>query len=197
MTENSAATSAKPKRSKASKPSTDHPKYSDMIESAIRAEKNRAGSSRQSIQKYIKSHYKVKENADLQIKFAIKRLLHKGFLKQARGVGASGSYRLAKQDEPKKVVKKAKKDTKKAAAPKKVAKPRRASSKSPAKAKKTKADKKPKKAAEKKKAPAAAAKKAKKAKAVKSKAVKPAKSKKAKVAKPKAKSTPKKTTKKK
>ncbi|KAJ7330108.1 hypothetical protein JRQ81_016282 [Phrynocephalus forsythii] len=192
MTENSAtAPAAKPKRAKASKKSTDHPKYSDMIVAAIQAEKSRAGSSRQSIQKYIKSHYKVGENADSQIKLSIKRLVTTGVLKQTKGVGASGSFRLAKGDEPKKApVKKAKREVKKATTPKKAAKPKKAAAKSPAK--------KPKPAAKKaKKKPAATPKKAKKPKTVKAKPVKASKPKKAKASKPKAKSSAKKTTKKK
>uniref|UniRef100_A0ABK0LCC0 Histone H1.0 n=1 Tax=Rattus norvegicus TaxID=10116 RepID=A0ABK0LCC0_RAT len=177
MTENSTSTpAAKPKRAKAAKKSTDHPKYSDMIVAAIQAEKNRAGSSRQSIQKYIKSHYKVGENADSQIKLSIKRLVTTGVLKQTKGVGASGSFRLAKGDEPKRSVafKKTKKEVKKVATPKKAAKPKKA-----------------------KKKPAATPKKAKKPKIVKVKPVKASKPKKAKPVKPKAKSSAKRASKKK
>ncbi|XP_044533305.1 histone H1.0 [Monodelphis domestica] len=191
MTENSAPAS-KPKKAKASKKSTDHPKYSDMIVAAIQAEKNRAGSSRQSIQKYIKNHYKVGENADSQIKLSIKRLVTTGVLKQTKGVGASGSFRLAKGDEPKKpVVKKAKKEVKKAATPRRASKPKKAATtKAPAK--------KPKAAAKKvKKKAAATPKKAKKPKTVKAKPVKASKPKKAKPSKPKAKSSAKKSAKKK
>ncbi|XP_027729995.1 histone H1.0 [Vombatus ursinus] len=191
MTENSAPAS-KPKKAKASKKSTDHPKYSDMIVAAIQAEKNRAGSSRQSIQKYIKNHYKVGENADSQIKLSIKRLVTNGVLKQTKGVGASGSFRLAKGDEPKKpAVKKAKKEVKKAATPRRASKPKKAATtKAPAK--------KPKAAAKKvKKKAAATPKKARKPKTVKAKPVKASKPKKAKPSKPKAKSSAKKSTKKK
>lgn len=198
MTENStSAPAAKPKRAKASKKSTEHPKYSDMIVAAIQAEKNRGGSSRQSIQKYIKNHYKVGENADSQIKLAIKRLVTTGVLKQTKGVGASGSFRLAKSDEPKRSVafKKTKKEVKKAAAPKKATpRPKKASSKSPSR--KPKAT--PIKKAKKKPASAAAApKKARKPKAVKAKPVRAAKAKKAKPVKPKAKSSAKRVGKKK
>ncbi|XP_004589576.2 histone H1.0 [Ochotona princeps] len=198
MTENStSAPAAKPKRAKASKKSTEHPKYSDMIVAAIQAEKNRGGSSRQSIQKYIKNHYKVGENADSQIKLAIKRLVTTGVLKQTKGVGASGSFRLAKSDEPKRSVafKKTKKEVKKAAAPKKATpRSKKASSKSPSR--KPKAT--PIKKAKKKPASAAAApKKAKKPKAVKAKPVRAAKAKKAKPVKPKAKSSAKRAAKKK
>ncbi|KAG8556581.1 hypothetical protein GDO81_018122 [Engystomops pustulosus] len=197
MTENSTSTpAAKPKRSRATKKSTDHPKYSDMILAAVQAEKSRSGSSRQSIQKYIKNHYKVGENADSQIKLSIKRLVTSGTLKQTKGVGASGSFRLAKADEPKKPAKKPKKEVKKVAAPKKAAAKPKKVAKSPAKAKKPKApEKKTKKVAKKK--PAPSPKKAKRTKTVKAKPVKASKVKKAKPAKPKAKSSPKKSTRKK
>lgn len=197
MTENAASTpAAKPKRSRAAKKANDHPKYSDMILAAVQAEKNRSGSSRQSIQKYIKNHYKVGENADSQIKLSIKRLVTSGTLKQTKGVGASGSFRLAKADEPKKPVKKAKKEVKKVASPKKAAAKPKKAAKSPAKAKKPKApEKKAKKVIKKKAAPSP--KKAKKTKTVKAKPVKASKVKKAKPAKPKAKSSPKKSTRKK
>ncbi|KAJ8791663.1 hypothetical protein J1605_020385 [Eschrichtius robustus] len=194
MTENSTSTpAAKPKRAKASKKSTDHPKYSDMIVAAIQAEKNRAGSSRQSIQKYIKSHYKVGENADSQIKLSIKRLVTTGVLKQTKGVGASGSFRLAKSDEPKRSVafKKTKKEVKKVATPKKAAKPKKAASKAPSKKPKATPVKKAKKK------PAATPKKTKKPKTVKAKPVKASKPKKAKPVKPKAKSSAKRAGKKK
>ncbi|KAM8930027.1 histone H1.0 [Pelodytes ibericus] len=196
MAENSSSTpSAKPKRSRAIKKSTDHPKYSDMIEAAVLAEKNRSGSSRQSIQKYIKNHYKVGENADSQIKLSIKRLVTSGILKQTKGVGASGSFRLAKADEVKKPAKKPKKEVKKVATPKKAVKPKKAA-KSPAKAKKPKvAEKKVKKVVKKK--PAPSPKKAKKTKTVKAKPVKATKVKKAKPSKPKAKASPKRSGKKK
>ncbi|XP_011819654.1 PREDICTED: histone H1.0 isoform X1 [Colobus angolensis palliatus] len=172
---------------------TDHPKYSDMIVAAIQAEKNRAGSSRQSIQKYIKSHYKVGENADSQIKLSIKRLVTTGVLKQTKGVGASGSFRLAKSDEPKKSVafKKTKKEIKKVATPKKASKPKKAASKAPTKKPKATPVKKAKKKL------AATPKKAKKPKTVKAKPVKASKPKKAKPVKPKAKSSAKRAGKKK
>uniref|UniRef100_A0A8C5QFQ4 H1.0 linker histone n=1 Tax=Leptobrachium leishanense TaxID=445787 RepID=A0A8C5QFQ4_9ANUR len=197
MAENaSSAPAAKPKRSRSSKKSNDHPKYSDMIVAAVQAEKSRSGSSRQSIQKYIKNHYTVGENADSQIKLSIKRLVTSGTLKQTKGVGASGSFRLAKADEGKKPAKKVKKEVKKVASPKKAAKPKKAAAKSPAKAKKPKvAEKKVKKLVKKK--PSPSPKKAKKTKTVKAKPVKATKVKKAKPSKPKAKASPKKSGRKK
>ncbi|NXY88970.1 H5 protein, partial [Alcedo cyanopectus] len=183
------ASATKPKRARAARRPAAHPTYSDMITAAIRAEKSRGGSSRQSIQKYVKSHYKVGQNADAQIKVAIRRLLATGVLKQTKGVGASGSFRLAKADKAKKsLAKKRKKVAGKSISPRKKARPRKA--KSPAK--------KPKSAARKaRKKSRASPKKAKKPKTVKAKSLKASKPKKAKRSKPRAKSSARKSPKKK
>ncbi|KFQ66348.1 Histone H5, partial [Phaethon lepturus] len=146
-------------------------------------------SSRQSIQKYVKSHYKVGQHADAQIRLSIRRLLAAGILKQTKGVGASGSFRLAKADKAKKSpARKRKKVARKSTSPRKVARPRKA--KSPAK--------KPKAATRKaRKKSRASPKKAKKPKTVKAKSLKVSKPKKAKRSKPKAKSSARKSPKKK
>ena len=67
---------------------------------------------------------------DWQIKLSIKHLVTTTVLKQTKGVGPPGSYRLAKNDEPKRSVafKKMKKEVKKVAMPKKSAKPKKAAS---------------------------------------------------------------------
>ncbi|KAM7128569.1 histone H1.0 [Ciconia maguari] len=183
------APAAKPKRARVARRPAAHPTYSDMIVAAIRAEKSRGGSSRQSIQKYVKSHYKVGQHADVQIKLSIRRLLAAGILKQTKGVGASGSFRLAKADKAKKSpARKRKKVARKSTSPRKGARPRKA--KSPAK--------KPKSAARKaRKKSRASPKKAKKPKTVKAKSLKTSKPKKAKRSKPKAKSSARKSPKKK
>ena len=46
----------------------EHPKYSDMIKAAILALKERTGSSRQAIVKYIKENYKVGDNAGVHVR---------------------------------------------------------------------------------------------------------------------------------
>ncbi|KAF1500293.1 Histone H5, partial [Megadyptes antipodes antipodes] len=183
------APAAKPKRARAARRPAAHPTYSDMIAAAIRAEKSRSGSSRQSIQKYVKSHYKVGQHADAQIKLAIRRLLSAGILKQTKGVGASGSFRLAKTDKAKKSpARKRKKTARKSTSPRKAARPRKA--KSPAK--------KPKSAASKaRKKSRASPKKAKTTKTFKVKSLKASKPKKAKRSKPKASSSARKSPKKK
>ncbi|NXS49343.1 H5 protein, partial [Balaeniceps rex] len=180
---------AKPKRARAARQPAAHPTYSAMITAAIRAEKSRGGSSRQSIQKYVKSHYKVGQHADTQIKLSIRRLLATGVLKQTKGVGASGSFRLAKADKAKKSpARKRKKVARKSMSPRKVARPRKA--KSPAKKPKSATGKARKKSR-------ASPKKAKKPKTVKAKSLKASKPKKAKRSKPKAKSSTRKSPKKK
>merc|ERR1712061_394222 len=150
-------TDAKPAAKKASKPKAPaaHPKYSVMIAAAITALKDRTGSSRQAILKYICANYKVDAaKAAVQVRLALKRGVAKGALKMARASGkGAGSYKVVKVEKPKKV-KKAKKP--KAKKPKKAKK----AAKNPAA---KKAAKKPKKAAKKPAAKKAAKKPAKKA----------------------------------
>ena len=158
---------AEPKKAKKSKPKVPaaHPKYIEMILAAVGALKERSGSSRQAILKYINANYKVGDSAPTHIKLAIKRGVLSGALKQVKGTGASGSFKLIEKPKTKKVKKvakkpaqkKAKKKTpkkkpaaKKSAAPKKVKKPA---------AKKPAAKKAPKKKAPKKKGAKKAAKK--------------------------------------
>lgn len=106
MAETAAAAPAKAKRANKPKKPSSHPKYSDMIKAAIQSDQSRGGASRQSIQKYVKSTYKVGDNADVQIKLALKRMVSDGTLRHARGTGASGSFKLNKADDAKKGAKK-------------------------------------------------------------------------------------------
>ncbi|NWX58576.1 H5 protein, partial [Promerops cafer] len=182
------ASATKPKRARSARRPAAHPAYSDMITAAIRADKTRGGSSRQSIQKYVKSHYKVGQNADVQIRLAIRRLLAAGVLKQTKGVGASGSFRLAKASKAKRSPsKKRKKAARRSTSPRKPAKSRKA--RSPAK--------KPKSAARKARKKSRSPKKAKKPKTVKAKSLKASKPKKARRSKSRAKSSARKSPKKK
>merc|ERR1712242_341788 len=97
---------------KASKPKAPaaHPKYSVMIAAAITSLKDRTGSSRQAILKYICANYKVDAaKAAVQVRLALKRGVAKGALKMARASGkGAGSYKVVKAEKPKNV-KKAKK----------------------------------------------------------------------------------------
>ena len=155
---------AKPKKAAAAKKPAEHPKYSEMIVAAITALKERSGSSRQAILKYIQEHYKVGDSANTHLKLALKRGVTGGALKQVKGAGASGSFKVGEKPKaPKKkpAAKKpaAKKPAKKAAAKKKPAAKKPAAKK--ATPKKKPAAKKPaaKKPAAKKPAKKAAAKK--------------------------------------
>merc|ERR1739841_313406 len=113
--------------------------------------KDRTGSSRQAILKYICANYKVDAaKAAVQVRLALKRGVAKGALKMARASGkGAGSYKVVKAEKPKKA-KKAKKAAKKPAAKKAAKKPAKKAAKKPAA---KKAAKKPaaKKAAPKKK----------------------------------------------
>merc|ERR1712018_416797 len=144
---------AAPKKASKPKAPAAHPKYSVMIAAAITSLKDRTGSSRQAILKYICANYKVDAaKAAVQVRLALKRGVAKGALKMARASGkGAGSYKVVKVEKPKKV-KKAKKP--KAKKPKKVKK----AAKKPA-AKKAKKPKKAKKAAKKPAAKAAPKKK--------------------------------------
>lgn len=74
-----------------------HPKYSAMVRAAIGVLRERLGSSRQAIQKYILTTYSVKDEKKTytHIKIALKRGVDSGCLTQIRGSGASGSFKLA------------------------------------------------------------------------------------------------------
>merc|ERR1712147_550391 len=141
-----------PKVKKAPKAPAAHPKYSVMIAAAITALKDRTGSSRQAILKYICANYKVDAaKAAVQVRMALKRGVAKGALKMARASGkGAGSYKVVKVEKPKKV-KKAKKP--KAKKVKKAKKPAAKKAKKPKKAAKKPAAKKAAKKPAKKAAP--------------------------------------------
>ena len=104
-----------------------------MIAAAITALKDKKGSSRQAIIKYVMANNKVEQDAkkvSSRVKLALKKGLASGALKNSKGTGVTGSFKLA--EKPK--VKKAKKPkAKKAAKPKKAKTPKKAAKKSPAK----------------------------------------------------------------
>ena len=93
-----AATPAKkaPKAKKAApKKPADHPTYAVMIAAAVAALKERGGSSRQAILKYIIANYKVGDNPtaiNARVKTALKAGVKAGTLKQSKGTGAAGSF---------------------------------------------------------------------------------------------------------
>merc|ERR1711948_51479 len=132
-------TDAKPAAKKAAKPKAPaaHPKYSVMIAAAIAALKDRTGSSRQAILKYVCANYKVDAaKAGQHLRMALKAGIKKGSLKMAKESGkGAGKFKLVKVEKPKKKAAPKKKPAAKKPAAKKAAK-------KPA-AKKPKAAKKP------------------------------------------------------
>merc|ERR1712131_573433 len=112
------------KKPKATKKPADHPTFAVMIAAAIAELKERKGSSRQAIEKYIAANYKVGPKYTGPLKQALKKGVEKGTFIQTKGVGASGSFRIAKPEPVKKpAVKKpvAKKTAAKKAPAKKIA----------------------------------------------------------------------------
>ena len=140
-----------------------HPPYITMISTAITALKDRGGSSRQAIEKYIKANFKVTGDTSTHLKMALKRGVASGKLLHTKGTGASGSFKVNKAAAtPKKPKKRpaAKKPKKRAGTPKKKKAAKKTGAKKATKKKTTtkkgkspakkKAAKKPKSAAKKK-----------------------------------------------
>ncbi|KJH47450.1 linker histone H1 and H5 family protein [Dictyocaulus viviparus] len=139
----SAATATSPKVSKpkTTKVASSHPTYSAMIRKAVTELKDKSGSSKAAILKYVLSHYKLGDNVtkiNTQLRTALKRGVIKGELKQVKGIGASGSFKLAEKKEAtaskkttvkkpaSKVAKTVKRATKKPKAEKKTKSPKKA-----------------------------------------------------------------------
>jgi len=161
---------------KAVKKPSDHPKYSEMVQQALGTLKERGGSSRQAILKYIVKNFKVGNDENVvntHLKIALRSGVKNASLKQSKGTGAAGSFRLGEE----------------AKKPKAIKKPKVAAAKKPTKAKSATGVKSPKKVVKKAaavaKKPKTADKPAKKAKADKSKKAATPKKAAAKVAAPK------------
>ena len=80
----------------------DHPTFAVMIAAAITSMKERKGSSRQAIEKYVCANYKVGPKFAGPLKQALRKGVEAGTLVQTKGVGASGSFRVAKPEPAKK-----------------------------------------------------------------------------------------------
>ncbi|KAJ1372901.1 hypothetical protein KIN20_035205 [Parelaphostrongylus tenuis] len=170
-TATAAAGAGSPKTGKGSKPKAgkkapSHPTYSAMIHKAVAELKDRNGSSKAAILKYLMAHYKLGANTNKinsQLRMALKKAVTKGELKQVKGSGASGSFRLG---EKKSASSAKKRHTSTKPGARKHKSPSRGSSKKPKAEKKTKSPKKPKapKAKAAKKRPASKSAKPKKAK---------------------------------
>merc|ERR1712088_570424 len=123
---------AKAKKAAKPKAAPAHPTYKAMSVAAITALKERTGSSRQAILKYVVANYKVGEDtrAGKLLNAALKKAVAGGALKMAAAPGKknSGCYKVA--EKPKVEKKKAKKPAKKPAA-KKAKKPAAKKAKSP------------------------------------------------------------------
>ncbi|KAK7109239.1 hypothetical protein V1264_013317 [Littorina saxatilis] len=94
------STSKKAMKPRKPQPPLDHPKYKEMISAAIASLKERGGSSRQAILKYILGHYKVGSETtkiNARVKMALRSGTKSGGLKQSKGTGASGSFRLGEK----------------------------------------------------------------------------------------------------
>ncbi|KAM9325125.1 LOW QUALITY PROTEIN: uncharacterized protein PAF06_001264 [Gastrophryne carolinensis] len=175
-----------PKKAGAAKKSgskSSGPSVSELLLKAVSACKERSGASLPALKKALSAaNYDVDKN-NSRVKLALKALVTKGSLVQVKGTGASGSFKINKQQlnqaDKKKAAKKKSPAKKLASAAKSPKKPKKAPSaaKSPKKApaKKPAAAKKPKAAAAKPKKAASPAKKAAKPKAAKSPAKKAAK----------------------
>jgi histone H1/5 len=143
-----AAKPASPKKAKTAskKKPMDHPPVASMVNAAIKALKERGGSSSQAIKKYIAANNKCDvEKLAPFIKRYLKSSVAKGGLVQTKGKGASGSFKLKEKAAAAK--------PKKAAAPKKKAGEKKPKTPKKKAAKKPAGEKKPK--TPKKKTPAA------------------------------------------
>jgi len=96
---------------KAVKKPSDHPKYSEMVQQALATLKERGGSSRQAILKYIVKNFKVGSDENVintHLKIALRTGVKNASLKQSKGTGATGSFRLGEEAKKPKAVKKPK-----------------------------------------------------------------------------------------
>ena len=92
----------KPVAAKKPRAKPDHPTFAVMIAAAITSMKERKGSSRQAIEKYICANYKVGPKFAGPLKQALRKGVEAGTFIQTKGVGASGSFRVAKPEPAKK-----------------------------------------------------------------------------------------------
>ncbi|XP_069936197.1 histone H1-delta-like [Cherax quadricarinatus] len=88
-----------------------HPEYSSMVAAAINDLNERRGSSRQAILKYIVAEYDISEKlASTHVKVALRRGVASGALRQMKGVGATGSFKINKSSAEAKISKISKKE---------------------------------------------------------------------------------------
>merc|ERR1712147_568607 len=102
MTEKAAATPAAAAATKKPRAKAEHPTFAVMIAAAITSMKERKGSSRQAIEKYICANYKVGPKFAGPLKQALRKGVENNTFVQTKGVGASGSFKVAKPEPAKK-----------------------------------------------------------------------------------------------
>ena len=84
-----------------------HPKFIEMIVDGLKTLNERTGSSRQALLKFIMSKYQVDEKvAQVHLKMAIKNGVKNGSLKQLKGVGSNGSFKVGEAIKTKEAAKK-------------------------------------------------------------------------------------------
>ncbi|KAL7078327.1 hypothetical protein ACQ4LE_002209 [Meloidogyne hapla] len=86
-----------PKTSKKPNAPSDHPPYKLMIKKALSELKQKKGTSRLAILKFIMSNFNLGENTakiNSHLKMALKKGVQTGYLKQIKGIGAGGSFVL-------------------------------------------------------------------------------------------------------
>jgi len=84
----------------AKKHTADHPKYSEMVQQALSSLKERGGSSRQAVLKYIMKNFSVGKDENVvntHLKMALRAGVKNSTLKQSKGSGATGSFRLGEE----------------------------------------------------------------------------------------------------
>ena len=90
--------SGSPKAAKKTAKTVEHPTYGEMVSQAITQLKDRKGSSKAAILKYIQSNFKgVPEDCNHYVKNALKKGVTSGALKQVKGTGASGSFKVGEK----------------------------------------------------------------------------------------------------
>jgi len=92
-----AAPKQKAPKAKKPKSAANHPPYAEMIKKGIADLKERKGSSKAAILKYILTHYQVGDNlkqVNAHLRQALKHGVTSKALRQTSGTGASGSFRI-------------------------------------------------------------------------------------------------------
>lgn len=94
------AAAGKTGSSAAKKQAVNHPKYSEMVHQALTSLKERGGSSRQAVLKYIMKNFNVGKDENVvntHLKMALRAGVKNAMLKQSKGSGATGSFRLGEE----------------------------------------------------------------------------------------------------